>query len=175
MESRAKLAGHPIHPMLVVFPLGLLTTALIFDVVYLLTGNAAFATVAFWNISAGIVGGLLAAVFGFWDWRFIPANTRAKHIGLWHAGLNVAVIVLFAGSWVLRSREPGNLTTMPAFGLAVVAILIAAVSGWLGGELVDRLGIGVDRGAHPDAPNSLTGQPATQDVRTGRRTSEVRG
>jgi short-subunit dehydrogenase len=62
MESKAKLAGHPIHPMLIVFPLGLLVTALIFDIVYLTTKNTAFPTVSFWMIAAGIIGGLAAAV-----------------------------------------------------------------------------------------------------------------
>jgi uncharacterized membrane protein len=68
MESKAKLFGHPIHPMLVVFPLGLLVTSLIFDVLRLATGNGELAVVSFWCIAGGIVGGLLAAVFGLWDW-----------------------------------------------------------------------------------------------------------
>src|SRR3954447_14820947 len=83
MESRAKLAGHAIHPMLIVFPLGLLAMAVIFDIIERATGNAAFAAVGFWNIAAGIIGGLLAAVFGFWDWLAVPGGTRAKSIGLW--------------------------------------------------------------------------------------------
>jgi uncharacterized membrane protein len=61
MESRAKLLGHAIHPMLIVFPLGLLVTAVIFDVVRIVTGDATFAAVAFWCIAAGVLGGLLAA------------------------------------------------------------------------------------------------------------------
>ena len=80
MGRRAKLVGHAIHPMLIVFPLGLLAGAVIFDVVYQLTGNAGFATAAFWNIAAGIIGGLLAAVFGLVDWLAIPGGTRAKAI-----------------------------------------------------------------------------------------------
>ncbi|HET6261102.1 MAG TPA: DUF2231 domain-containing protein, partial [Chloroflexia bacterium] len=64
MESRVKLLGHPIHPMLIVFPLGLLAMAVVFDIVYMITGDAVFAQVAFWDIAAGIVGGLVAALFG---------------------------------------------------------------------------------------------------------------
>src|SRR5215217_1524358 len=99
MESKAKLFGHPIHPMLIVLPLGLLSSALVFDIVYMVTGESGFATVSFWNITAGIVGGLLAAVFGLIDWLAVPDGTRAKRIGLFHAGSNVTAIVCFAMVW----------------------------------------------------------------------------
>src|SRR5207248_4270898 len=92
MESRAKLAGHAIHPMLIVFPLGLLGMAVIFDILRLATGNTGFATAAYWDIVAGIVTGLVAAVFGLVDWLAIQAGTRAKVIGLWHGGGNVVVV-----------------------------------------------------------------------------------
>src|SRR5947209_15336590 len=107
MESKAKIMGHPIHPMLIVFPLGLLAASLGFDVGYLTTGNPEFATVSFWLISAGILGGLLSAVFGAIDWWAIPSKTRAKTIGLWHGGGNVVVVWLFIWNWWLRSQVPG--------------------------------------------------------------------
>ena len=127
MESKVKLFGHPVHPMLIVLPLGLLSTAVVFDIVYLLTDEPAFSTVAFWNIAAGIVGGLLAAVFGAWDWMHIPRETRAKRIGLWHGGGNVVVVVLFALSWLLR-----------AGAVAVMAVLRRL-------KHVERLFVGVAR------------------------------
>src|SRR3990170_1913522 len=102
MESKAKLLGHPIHPMLIVLPLGLFIGAVLFDAVYLWRGLPAFATVAYWNIAAGIVGGLLAAVFGAIDWFAIPAGTRAKRIGLLHGGSNVVVVAAFAAGLVMR-------------------------------------------------------------------------
>ena len=77
MESKAKLFGHAIHPILIVYPLGLLSAAVIFDVIYLVTANPTWTTVSFWMIAAGIVGGLLAAVFGLIDYLNIPAGTRA--------------------------------------------------------------------------------------------------
>jgi uncharacterized membrane protein len=76
MESKAKVMGHPVHPILVPFPLGLLTTSVIFDVVHLLTGGARWAEIAFWMIAAGVIGGLLAAFFGLIDWLAIPSGTR---------------------------------------------------------------------------------------------------
>jgi uncharacterized membrane protein len=161
MESKAKLAGHPIHPMLVVFPLGLLISAVIFDVVFLATGRSGFALVSFWNIAVGVLGGLTAAVFGLVDWLAIPKGTRAKTIGLWHGAINVVVVALFALSWLFRFSDPMRLPTTAAFILGLVAIGFGTVSGWLGGELVDRLGVGVDPGAHLNSPSSLTKLPAS--------------
>jgi uncharacterized membrane protein len=74
MESRAKVLGHPIHQMLIVFPLGLLATSFIFDVVHLVTGNGHWADIAFWMIASGIIGGLVAAIFGLVDY---PAPSRS--------------------------------------------------------------------------------------------------
>jgi len=147
------------HPMLVVFPLGLLVTSLIFDFIRLGTGNGTWSLVAEYMIGAGVIGGLIAAVPGLIDWLSIPAGTRAKAIGAWHGIGNVIVVVLFAISWLMRRplpEEPGA----GALVLSCVAVCIGAVTGWLGGELVDRLGIGVDEGANPNAPNSLSGGPA---------------
>jgi uncharacterized membrane protein len=160
MESKAKLAGHPIHPMLIVFPLGLFIAAVIFDIIYKATGNVTFAMVAFWNIAGGVIGGLLAAVFGLWDWLAIPAGTRAKVIGLWHGVGNVVVVVLFAVSWLLRRGDPAHLPGTVPFVLSLVAIVLGSITGWLGGELVDRLGVGVDEGANLNASSSLSGKSA---------------
>lgn len=97
-----KLFGHPIHPMLIVFPLGLLATAVAFDIVGLASSDPTWYLISYWMIAAGIVGGLLAAVFGTIDWWGIPANTRAKSIGLVHGVGNVVVVLLFIASWFLR-------------------------------------------------------------------------
>jgi len=161
MESNAKLLGHPIHPMLIVFPLGLLATAVAFDIVALSTGDGSWFGISFWMIAAGIIGGLLAAVFGLIDWWAIPAGTRAKRIGLWHGVGNVVVLLLFIASWFSRKAAPSQ-PSRGALTLSFIAVVLALVTGWLGGELVDRLGVGVDRGAHLDAPSSLSGRPAAE-------------
>jgi uncharacterized membrane protein len=165
MESKAKLLGHPIHPMLIVFPLGLLATAAAFDIVGLVNGDNSWFGISFWMIAAGIIGGLLSAVFGLIDWWAIPSGTRAKAIGLWHGLGNVVVVLLFIASWLMRKPVPTQPST-GAFALSFVAVVLALVTGWLGGELVDRLGVGVDRGAHLDAPSSLSGRPATESTPT---------
>lgn len=163
MESRAKFLGHAIHQMLIPFPLGLLATAVVFDIVYLIWHNTTIATVAFYMIAAGIIGGLAAAPFGWIDWFAIPANTRAKSVGLMHGAGNVVVLLLFAASCYLRYGEhvhhsPSTLALIMSFA----GFALAGLTAWLGGELVDRLGVGVDNGAHLDAPNSLSGRPATE-------------
>ncbi len=154
MQSRAKLLGHPIHQMLIVFPLGLLATSFFFDIAHLATSRTDFATVSFWMIAAGVIGALVAAVFGLIDWLAIPSGSRAKVIGAWHGGGNVIVAALFAISWFVRFSTPGYFA-MSAFILSIIGVCLALVTGWLGGELVDRLGIGVDEGANVDAPSSL--------------------
>ena len=156
MEPRAKLLGHPIHPMLIVFPLGLLATALAFDIVHWAkSGDTFFAHMAVWLIGIGICTGLAAAVFGLVDWLAIPKGTRAKSIGLWHGLGNVVVVGLFIVSWALRVGGDVLHPPAAAFILDIIAVVLALVTGWLGGELVDRLGIGVSPNAHPDAPSSL--------------------
>jgi uncharacterized membrane protein len=159
MESKVKFAGHPVHPMLIVFPLGLLATAVIFDIIYLISGNSQWTVVAYYMIGAGIIGGLAAAVFGWLDWIAIPRWTRARRIGLWHGVGNVIVLALFILSWVLR-REAPDVPPTGAIVSGLAGAVIALVTAWLGGELVDRLGVGVDDGAHLDSPSSLSELPA---------------
>lgn len=163
MEARAKLLGHPVHQMLIVLPLGLLAGAVVFDVIHLLTGEPGWALVSYWLIPAGVLSGLLAAVFGVIDWTKIPVRTRAWRIGLLHAVANVGVLLLFAASWRLRG-DAEALPDAAALALSFAGGALALFSGWLGGELVDRLGVGVDDGAHLNAPSSLSGRPATEHV-----------
>jgi len=163
MESKVKAFGHPIHPMLIVFPLGLLATAVIFDIIYLVTGNPNFTLVSFWMIAAGIIGGLTAALFGFVDWLSIPGGTRAKVVGAVHGIGNVIVVLLFAGSLLLRLNQSRYVPTTGALVLSFAGVLLALFTGWLGGELVYRLGMAVDREANLDAPSSLSGRPAKKD------------
>ena len=154
MESKAKFAGHPIHQMLIVFPLGLLATATVFDGIAAATGNRRWYDASYRMIGSGVVSGLVAAVPGAIDFLAIPCNTRARRIGLLHGLGNVALMGLFAASWMSRQHRPSK-PTRSAVALSTAATLGAVVTGWLGGELVDRLSVGVDDDAHLDASNSL--------------------
>jgi uncharacterized membrane protein len=160
MESKAKALGHPIHQMLIPFPFGLLATAVIFDIIYLIWGNPTMVTVSYWMIYAGIIGAILAAPFGLIDWLAIPKGTRAKSVGLLHGLGNVVVLLLFIGSCWLRYSSPAAipyLPSTPALVLSFVGFALAGGTGWLGGELVDRLSVGVDNGANLNARSSLSG------------------
>ena len=84
MDSPAKLLGHPIHQMLIVFPLGLLGGSVIFDIIHMFRGGD-WSLAAWYMIGIGVITGLLAAVFGLIDWLAIPRGTRAKSVGAWHA------------------------------------------------------------------------------------------
>ena len=160
MESKAKLLGHPIHPMLVVIPLGAFIAAVLFDALSLWGGFLTLGQVGYWNIALGVVGGLLDALFGFIDWLAIPARTRAKRIGLFHGASMFIVVATFAVVWLTRRASSDLAATPMLFGIEVVALALGTVGAWLGGELVDRLGVGVDEGAHLNAPSSLSGRSA---------------
>jgi len=169
MESRVKILGHPLHQMLIVFPLGLLVTSVIFDGIYYFGSHSPrWAEVSYWMIVAGLIGALVAAVPGWIDWFAIPSGTRAKAIGLWHGlGNTFGVVVLFGVSWFLR-RDTPEAPPQLALLLSLCGVLVGAVTGWLGGELVDRLGVGVDPGANLNAPNSLSRSAAGRNTATAR-------
>lgn len=159
MQGKARLLGHPVHQMLVVFPLGLLGASVAFDLLAMAMSSAELASVAYHLIAGGLIGGLIAAPFGLIDWMAIPRGTRARRVGLMHAGGNVVVLLLFLGSWVLREPAPVS-PPWEAYALAWIGVAVSLVTAWLGGELVDRLGVGVSEGANVNAPSSLSRQRA---------------
>ncbi|MEV4479687.1 DUF2231 domain-containing protein [Micromonospora coxensis] len=164
MESRLKVLGHPVHPMLVMFPVALLVTGTLLDVVDTVGGPDFLGEVAYWNITIGLVGGLLAAAAGTFDLLAIPAGTRAKRVALTHAAANVAVILLFAAVWVVRLNAESRAAGGALIAIEMVGLALLGVSAWLGGELVDRLGVGVDADAGLDAPSSLRPPAAAQRI-----------
>ena len=135
MEARAQLFGHPIHQMLIVFPLGLLAMGVIFDLVYFATDDQIFAAVAYWMLVAGIVGGVLAAPFGLADWLKIPRGTRAKRVGALHGAGNAVILLLFLSSVLLRD-EAMAVPPSSAYVCSFLGFLMAPFTAWLGGELV---------------------------------------
>lgn len=159
MESRAKFLGHSVHQQLIVLPLGLLGGAVAFDLLALALDHEQLAVVAFWTMIAGIITGLIAAPFGTIDWLAIPRGTRAKRIGMMHALANVVALILFGISAWLRYDAPEDPSTTATI-LSTVALASSLLGGWLGGELVSRLGVGVDDGANLNSSNSLTRREA---------------
>ncbi len=171
MKARVLVARHALHPMLIVFPLGLLATSLVWDICRLSTGNPTWGVIGFWTIVAGVVGGLLAAVPGFIDWLAIPNNTRAKSIGVYHMVLNLAVVALFVLSLALRATTTGGYGVAGAGRMfwGWLGLAISGVSAWLGGELIEKLGISVHEGANPDAPSSFSEGREPRQTATRRR------
>lgn len=155
MRTRARALGHSIHPMLVSFPLGLLATAVIFDILYLITDKDGFTGAAAYTMAAGIIGGLVAGVFGIIDWTGLPKGSRARTIGTVHGVGNIIVLLLFAASWLLRIGPAGWTPPPLALVCSFAGAALAVITAWLGGELVERLGVSVDPDAGVNKPSSL--------------------
>jgi len=143
-QTRARISRHPIHPMLVVFPIGLWGAAVVFDIVHAFTGNPLWRSLAFWNILGGIVGALAAAVPGMIDYSEMQG--RARRIANWHMALNFGITALFAVNLLLRTEWGTRFISADSWiplGLSVVGNAVLGVSGWLGGEMVyvERVGV----------------------------------
>lgn len=161
MANGVKFLGHSVHQMLIPLPLGVLSMAVLFDVIRLVTHQEAWSVAAYYMIIAGVVAGLVAALFGLLDWLAVSRGTRARAVGRLHGLGNVAVVLLFFLSWWMRRSDIGS-PSRGALTLSILGAGLALVTGWLGGELVTRLGVGVDEGAHGNAPSSLSGRPASE-------------
>ena len=137
--------GHPFHPGLVAVPIGAFVLSIAFDVASFFAADAElFVKMAFWSIAAGVVSALAAAVFGLLDLLAIPRGTKVFAVGITHMSLNLAVVVLFAVSFLLRRNalDVAPVATAP-FVLSLCAIVLLGVAGWLGGELAYRFGVRV--------------------------------
>ena len=165
MNQMLKPGNHPVHPMLVNYPLGLLTVAPILDVVHWITRNGYWSTIAFWMIAIGTAVGLLAAVTGTIDWIGIPAGSRAKMVGLIHGAGNYFILALFVVSWLTRLNAQAN-PPIIAYVLSFLGAALLMGTGYLGGELTLHFGIGIEPGANPNASSpfsrSAEAYPATK-------------
>jgi len=147
MASPASIGGHPLHPMVIPFPIGLWVFSLVADVVYLWRGNPVWRDyIAFYTLLGGIIGAVVAAVPGFIDWLSLRDREVVK-IANWHARLNVIALLIFAASFYLRTFGGSSLVsgshTIP-FVLSVLGVILITISGWLGGEMVFRHAVAVE-------------------------------
>jgi uncharacterized membrane protein len=144
MKSKASIGGHPVHPILISFPLALWATSFAVDILFYFTREPNQLVISKFMIAAGCLGAVAAAIPGFIDWLTIPKG-EVKRVANWHARLNVAALVVFAISLYLRmgshSHLVGHRLTIP-FLLSLVGVILICISGWLGGELVFRHGMG---------------------------------
>ena len=179
VESRAQILGHPIHPMLVMFPIALFPLALVFDVVWLVTGDIFWLSGAFWILLAGVVGTLAAIVPGIVDYVAVvpktgPARRTAnKHLvtGLIIAAVSILALALrYAAGAYTFGAESKEVVTSWAYGgvaLNLVNNLLIVLQGWWGGTLVYDHHIGPSPRGGP--------QVEPRDVREASRRREPGG
>lgn len=143
MRSAASIKSHPIHPILITFPIAFFIGTLVLDVLFYIQDEEKYRNLAVMLSLAGIGSGLLAAVPGLIDFIFtVPPESSAKKRAAKHGVLNATVIVLFIIA--LSVRDDSNRNEFIVLGLEVVAVILLFISGWLGGTLVYRNQIGVD-------------------------------
>ena len=137
--------GHPFHPLLVTVPIGAWVGSLVLDIAsHGVDQPGALARGAYWMIAVGIIGALLAAVFGLLDLLTIPRGTRAFKVAIVHMAINLTVVALFVVSWLVRAADGfGAATRALPLVLSIVAIALLLVSGWLGGMLAYHYGVRV--------------------------------
>lgn len=144
MRSPASIANHPIHPMLVVFPIALWIFSLVCDLVALnVSTSAIWFTVAFYTMVGRLIGALAAAVPGLIDLLYYQGGLPpVKKIALTHMTINLTAVVLYSVNVWLRESGQENMT-IPVL-LSIVGVCLIAVSGWLGGQMVHVYGVGVE-------------------------------
>jgi len=161
MASKASIGGHPIHPMLIPFPIGLLVFSLIADLIYLWRGNPVWENyIAFYTLLGGIIGAAAAAIPGLIDWATLT-DRAAVRIANWHARVNIIGLVIFSASFYLRTTSGAQwITSLPLLPviLSMVGVIGLAIAGWLGGELVFRHGVAVDVPASEQPKTETTGR-----------------
>jgi uncharacterized membrane protein/nitrite reductase/ring-hydroxylating ferredoxin subunit len=144
MLSKARIQSHPIHPMLVAFPIGLWVTSFIFDLIGAGSHEQAYFMASFYMILAGCVGAVLAALPGAIDlFAAIPPHSSARSRGYLHGGLNLLALLLFIYTAWRRGGPAGTADGM-AILVSAIGVVLIGISGWLGGTLVYRNQIGVD-------------------------------
>jgi uncharacterized membrane protein len=136
--------GHPIHPILVTVPIGAWTSSVVLDVVTLTSGDqGGFPRASAWLLGIGLVGAVLAAVWGAIDFTTLPRGTAARRTGVTHMALNLVALAVFLVSLGLRRADGlDELGTLP-FVLSLVGLGIVGASGWLGGKLSYHYGVRV--------------------------------
>lgn len=156
MRTPASIAGHPIHPMVVPIAIGGFLLSFVFDIVCLATGSMdPWSIVAFYTMIGGIVGALIAAVFGFTDLISLPRG-YTRNIGLTHMGLNLTIVVLYIINAWMRHANPESLS-VPMI-LSLIAIVLLVISGWLGGKMVYEAGVAVTGVGEPPAATARPGR-----------------
>jgi len=134
-QSTAKIGGHPLHPMIVPFPIAFFATALLCDLAYWTSGNAAWPTASIWLIGAGIVMALVAALGGFTD---LLGDRRIRELSAvwWHFIGNLVLVAIEVINWVIRFQGGDRAVLPGGIVLSFVAVCLMLFTGWKGWEMV---------------------------------------
>ena len=137
--------GHPFHPILVTIPIGAWIASLVFDIIGLVSNDPApYVRGAWVLIVIGLVGAVVAAVWGFIDYLQLGRSTAARRTATIHLALNLGVVVLFVINLLVRlSADDPDEVSIVGFVLSIVGLAVLGVSGWLGGKLAYRYGVRV--------------------------------
>jgi uncharacterized membrane protein len=147
MYTKAKIGGHPIHPMLVAFPVAFYTATLVAFAVQAWNGDPFWFRVALCANVAGVATALLAAIPGFIDWAFgIPAGSPAKTTGMAHMLLNVGALVAFAVNALVQwpHWDDARPAVLWSIGLPLLGVVLTGCAGWLGWKLVQKHHVGIE-------------------------------
>jgi uncharacterized membrane protein len=146
-QPRTPLAGpygHPFHPILVTIPIGAWIASIVFDIIGFVVDDAtSYEIGAQVLIAIGVIGALVAAIFGFLDYSVIPAGTVAKKTATIHMSLNLALVVLFVINFFVRVGSDHSHVTIVGFVLSIIGVVALTISGYLGGKLAYRYGVRV--------------------------------
>lgn len=172
MKTKASIAGHPLHPMLIGFPIALYPTALIFDLVWLWRADPIWMSAAFWTLSLAVLFTIIAIVPGLIDYFASVPEGDAKKTATRHMILGFVIVTLGIGGLALRwvsgayttgaaetvdaAAAPTGALTWAAIGINVVTSLLLIAQGWLGGDLVYNYGMGVNRRPRRDGTHEAT-------------------
>jgi uncharacterized membrane protein len=144
LRSTARIAGHPIHPMLVPVPIVCFVGALITDVTYFATAQILWADFSTWLITVGVIMGVLAAIAGLID--FLGNRLIRTRGPAWpHVLGNLLVLVLATFNMLVHTRDAWTSVVPTGLILSALVVLILPVTGWLGWSMVYRYGVGVAR------------------------------
>jgi uncharacterized membrane protein/nitrite reductase/ring-hydroxylating ferredoxin subunit len=143
MRSRANIKSHPLHPILVVFPIAFFIGAFISDGVLLCTRRSFFGQMAGYLEAGGVIFAVIAAMPGIIDYyATVPPKSSAKDRATKHGLLNVGMLFIFITALLLRRNEETSIVVV--FLLEAAGVVVLSIAGWLGGTLVHRNQIGVD-------------------------------
>jgi uncharacterized membrane protein len=147
-RSTARIGGHPIHPMLIPFPIAFFVATLGCDLAFWSTANSDWFAASAWLLGAGIVMALFAALAGLID-LLGDARIRALRAVWWHAGGNLLLVAVQIVSWYIRHSEGPAVVVPTGLILSVVAVLLMLFTGWMGWQMVYRDHVAVSDDANP--------------------------